>query len=77
MSTTPTPRPKLSTAERLALAQNQANQPIQCPKCGSLWFTDVAFNQYSGSRYSATPGGEIAVISGTESFRRRGRGRDA
>jgi hypothetical protein len=63
MSTTPTPRPKLSASERIQLIQNQANQPIVCAKCGSNWFTDVSFQQYSGSRYSSTPGGDIQVIS--------------
>gem|GEM_PF-6660128 len=41
MSTTPTPRPQLSPSERLALIQQQANQPIQCEKCGSIWFSEI------------------------------------
>jgi hypothetical protein len=53
----------LSAADRLAIVQNQANQPITCEKCGSQWFSDVSFQQYSGSQYSSTPGGDLRVIS--------------
>ncbi len=39
---TPT-RPQLKPSERLALIQQQANQPIQCEKCGSTWFAPSRF----------------------------------
>lgn len=57
------PQPKMSAAERLQIVQNQANLPVTCEKCGSVWFTDTSFNQYSASRYSTTPGGDLNVIS--------------
>jgi hypothetical protein len=39
------------------------NQPIQCDTCGSIWFTDLEYKQFSGSRYSTTPGGDLQVVS--------------
>lgn len=53
----------MSAAERLAYVQSQANTAIVCEKCGSSWFTDVSYQQFSGSRYATTPGGDIQVIS--------------
>jgi hypothetical protein len=52
----------LTPSERVDLIQPQANQPIQCVKCGSAWFADVSFQQYSGNRYSTTPGGDMQVV---------------
>ena len=60
---TPTPTNKPSAMERMRMIQQQANAPISCEKCGSTWFTDTGFHQFSGSRYSSTPGGDLQVVS--------------
>lgn len=60
---TPTPNNKPSAMERMQMIQKQANAPIVCEKCGSVWFTDTGFHQFSGSRYSSTPGGDLQVVS--------------
>jgi hypothetical protein len=54
---------QLSSRERIARATNALNQPVVCPDCGSTWFFEVVFNQYSKSVYSSAPGGDHKVIS--------------
>ena len=58
-------RPIPSPAERLAYIQNAINRPVICVKCGSGWFREANFQQYSASCYSAAPGGDLQVISST------------
>lgn len=52
-----------SASERIARAQNAINQPVSCPECGSTWFYEVTFQQYSKSTYSSSPGGDLKTIS--------------
>ncbi len=54
---------QLSASERMARLTNQMNQPAACEKCGSTWFAELTFNQYSGGMYSSAPGGDLRVIS--------------
>ena len=52
-----------SFADRVAALQNAQNLAVVCEKCGSSWFTELVFNQYSGDRYATVPGGELQIIS--------------
>lgn len=54
---------QLSPQERIQRATNALNQPVVCPDCGSTWFFEVTFNQYSKSVYSNAVGGDLKIIS--------------
>lgn len=57
------PDATMSSRERIARAQNALNQPVVCPDCGSTWFFEVIFQQYSKAVYSSSPGGDLKTIS--------------
>jgi hypothetical protein len=47
----------------MSRVQNAMNAPVVCPHCGSRWFREATFNQYSQGLYSSVPGGELATVS--------------
>ena len=52
-----------SPKDRIADMNQRVNEPSKCEYCGSTWFTEMTFNQYSADAYSAAPGGDIQPIS--------------
>lgn len=48
---------------RFQQLQNQLNQPAKCPRCGSVWFAETTFRQYSQGLYSSGIGGDLSPIS--------------
>jgi hypothetical protein len=52
-----------SPKDRLKAMSDRVNDPSKCEYCGSTWFAELTFNQYSADAYSAAPGGDIQPIS--------------
>jgi hypothetical protein len=52
-----------SPKDRVADMTQRVNKPSACEYCGSTWFAELTFNQYSADAYSAAPGGDIQPIS--------------
>lgn len=52
-----------SPKDRIADMTQRVNKPSECQYCGSTWFSEMIFNQYSADAYSAAPGGDIQPIS--------------
>ena len=52
-----------SPKDRIASMTQRINEPSKCEHCGSTWFCELTFNQYSADAYSAAPGGDIQPIS--------------
>lgn len=58
---TPQATPRQSGYQQM---QTRALTPVKCAVCGGDWFFEVNLNQYS-NQYSATPGGDLQIISNT------------
>ena len=39
-----------------------AASPVQCPRCGSLWFAEHKFGQYADQFYSSAVGGSLSPL---------------
>jgi hypothetical protein len=52
-----------SPKDRIQAMNERVNEPAKCEYCGSTWFAELTFNQYSAGAYSAAPGGDIQPIS--------------
>ena len=48
---------------RMQQLQQRVNQPLQCPDCGSTYFIECNFHQYSKDLYSSGPGGDISPLT--------------
>lgn len=67
MSTRPT-NPVLAAAAARQPAQNlaqRADRPVACPKCGSTWFREGEFRQYSAMLFGSGAGADLRVIGNT------------
>jgi len=47
----------------IAQRQRELEQAVICPECGSTWFTEMTYNQYSDMAYGAGAGADLRVIS--------------
>ena len=43
--------------------QRELERPISCLECGSTWFAEVGFDQYSDIANGSAPGGDMRIIS--------------
>lgn len=48
-----------------ARQRREIEQPVVCETCGSQWFTEATFHQYSNIAYGSGTGGDLRTISNT------------
>ncbi len=54
----------------ISARQREIEQPVVCEQCGSSWFMEATFNQYSGLAYGSSTGADLRVISSSPQFLR-------
>lgn len=65
MSSRPTNPMLASARQQQQNLQSRAERPVQCPKCGSTWFREGEFRQYSAMLFGSGAGADLRVIGNT------------